>query len=92
MAKKLSDKERAIAFFTTANEADVITMLETVNTIARARGFNVGGRKRKAATSTPAAPSRRRGQGPGQSGKDAADAAAKKAGETEQQSAAAAGS
>jgi len=88
MAKKVSDKERAIAFFTTAPEAEVMPMLETINTIARARGFAIG-RKRK--TTTPATPAKRqtRSTAPGK-GAGTADAA--KVGETAEQSSAAAGS
>ena len=58
MAKKISDYERLIAFVTTAPEAEVKTALETAATIARARGFDVGGRKKKSAK--PAATTRRR--------------------------------
>lgn len=50
MAKKISDYERLIAFVTTAPEAEVKSALETAATIARARGFDVGGRKKKSAT------------------------------------------
>lgn len=47
MARKISDKDRVISFFTMAAPADVTALLETVNMIARARGIGVVKRERK---------------------------------------------
>lgn len=74
MAKKFTDKERAIAFFTTAPEAEVKDVLETVNVIARARGFAVGRKRAKTEPAKPAGTRKPRTAG-ASDGKKAADIA-----------------
>jgi hypothetical protein len=69
MAKRISDKQRVIAFFTTANEQDVKDALETVNAIATARGF---GKKRKATEPKKPGKSRQPASTAGDGGKPAA--------------------
>lgn len=101
MAKKKSDKERAIAFFTTAPKDEVMSLLDTVNMIAVARGF--GPPKRASSKKKDSATDEGKKAGDGEkkaggkkadtSGKAGAGTAGTESGKTpEQSSAASAGS